>query len=179
MIVRDPIWIDPTLTGLYIIESGIEPTKDLISGKKVFGVQLISLDDILDKYLNSYFGDIYYVQVNTNRNDLFYHKLKQTIRSVDGKPYDLNPVDWIKAKFDIEIGNLQKENTFWCSALLSYLYVRLDLLPDSTPWTIIPPYKFSQYSTHKLLFQNSVVSPEKKIVNLNRRFRFLCNSIYF
>lgn len=172
MILRDPVWIDESLKGLYIIESGVEKCKDALSGKKVLGVQIVSLDYVLDQYLNSYFGNLYYVKVDTERDENFYNTLKDVIKSVDCKPYDLNLFDWIKAKFDIEIGNVHKENTFWCSALLSYIYVKLDLLPQSTPWTIIPPNKFSQYSKDKLVFQNSCVYLEQQIVKLKDKYWF-------
>ena len=41
IILRDPVYINPELKGLYVIESGSEGIKDVISGKKVIGVQVI------------------------------------------------------------------------------------------------------------------------------------------
>ena len=52
------------------------------------------------------------------------------VKSTDTKPYDLNPLDWSKAARDIEIGDCQKDNTFWCSALVSYIYIKLGFLPE-------------------------------------------------
>ena len=50
MIVRDPIWIDPNLKGLYIFESGVENTNDVIEDRHVYGVQLVKLEDALKNY---------------------------------------------------------------------------------------------------------------------------------
>ena len=38
---------------------------------------------------------------------------------------NLNLIDWIKGYYKLNIGNTQKENTYWCSALVSYVYVEL------------------------------------------------------
>ena len=57
--------------------------------------------------------------------------------------YDVNPVDWFKAAFGIDIGDVHKKKTFWCSALVAYLYVKLGFLPECIPWTIITPNEFS------------------------------------
>ena len=78
-------------------------------------------------------------------------------------PYDTDPIDWIKAKFNIELGNLQKTDTFWCSALVAYSYVKLGFLNEDIPWTIITPQDFSCTSS-RLIFKNCCLSDEKKII---------------
>ena len=50
MVIKDPIWISPDLKGLYIFESGAEDVKDVLDGKKVYGVQLVKLEDSLKYY---------------------------------------------------------------------------------------------------------------------------------
>ena len=164
IILRDPIHIDPSLKGLYVIESGSEKIKDSLSGKKVIGVQVIPLNYVLDQYDGGYIGNLYYRKLECVRDDNFNRNIINVVKSSDTKPYDLNPLDWIKAAFDLEIGDCQKDNTFWCSALVSYIYIKLGFLPEKLPWTIIAPKKFSFYEKDSLTFQNCNVDKEKLIV---------------
>ena len=163
IILRDPTYINPELKGLYVIESGSEGIKDVISGKKVIGVQVIPLEYVLSEYQNANFGYLYYRKLDCERSDDFESKMKEVVMNTDGKFYDINPLDWIKAKFDIEIGDEQKENTFWCSALASYIYVKLGFLDKTLPWTIIAPRRFSFYEDERLTFTNCVLKPEQFI----------------
>ena len=165
VILRDPTFIDPSLKGLYVIESGSEKRKDAMSGKKVIGVQVIPLDYVLDQYDGGYIGNLYYRKLTCERDSSFDEKIKTIVKSTDTKPYDLNPLDWIKAAFDIEIGDCQKDNTSWCSALVSYIYIKLGFLHEKLPWTIIAPKKFSYYEKDCLKFQKSCsVEPEKLVI---------------
>jgi len=167
VILRDPTYIDPLLKGLYVIESGSEKIKDAMSGKKVIGVQVIPLNYVLDQYDGGYIGNLYYRKLDCKRDDTFLNKIKEIVRATDTKPYDLNPIDWIKAAFDIEIGDCQKDNTFWCSALVSYIYIKLGFLPEKLPWTIIAPKKFSYYEEDCLKFKDCDVEKEKLVVYTN------------
>ena len=130
IVLKDPTYIDPQLKGLYVIESGSEKIKDSMSGKKVIGVQIIPLDYVLDQYDGGYIGNLYYRKLDCNRDSNFSNNIKDVVKKTDTDPYDLNPADWIKAAFGLEIGDCQKDNTFWCSALASYIYVKLGFLPE-------------------------------------------------
>lgn len=163
IILRDPTYIHPDLKGLYVLESGSENIKDVVSNKNVIGVQVIPLEHVLNQYESANFGYLYYRKLNCERNDFFYTRLKTLIMKTDGSPYNINPFDWIKAMFQINIGNNYKENTFWCSSLVSYIYINLDLLSIFLPWTIIPPKKFSYYENESLSFCNCNVEPEQFI----------------
>ena len=163
IILRDPTFINPELKGLYIIESGSERIKDVMSGKKVLGVQVIPLEYVLSQYENGRFGYLYYRKLSCIRNEEFDKSIKEVVINTDGKVYDINPLDWIKAEFEIEIGDEQKENTFWCSALVSYIYVKLGFLDKTLPWTIIAPRRFSYFEDERLTFKNCKLEPEKFI----------------
>jgi len=70
-------------------------------------------------------------------------------------------IDWIKAEFQIELGDEQKENTFWCSALVTYVYINLGFLDKTLPWTIIAPRRFSYYENERLTYLDGCnVEPE-------------------
>ena len=54
------LFINPRLKGLYILESCKESIPDSVTGKKVYGVQIIPLQHILDEYID-----------NINEGDIF------------------------------------------------------------------------------------------------------------
>lgn len=164
VILRDPIYIDPKLKGLYILESGSENIDDVVSGKKIIGVQVIPLDYVLDQYSSTYIGNLYYRKLSCFRDEEFSAKINAVVKKTNTEPYDLNPLDWIKAAFNIEIGDCQKDNTFWCSALISYVYVQLGFLPEKLPWSIIAPKKFSYYEKDGLTYENCTVDAERLVV---------------
>ena len=96
MILKDPIFIDPKLTGLYVIESGYEEVIDIIDGKSKFGVQVNKYEDFIkktDKY--SYYRKL---EVKDEQRQQFNNKLKEIYQTARNKPYDINPLDLIKAK---------------------------------------------------------------------------------
>ena len=82
-------------------------------------------EHVLSEYKNSYFGNLYYRKLNCQKDQGFYNTIKECFQLNDGKHYDLNPVDWFKADVGLESGNTQKTNTFFCSALIGYVYCSL------------------------------------------------------
>tara|TARA_B100001093_G_scaffold466915_1_gene485722 strand:+ start:2452 stop:3099 length:648 start_codon:yes stop_codon:yes gene_type:complete len=163
IILKDPTFINPNLKGKYILESSYEDIPDSNTGKKVWGVQIIPLQHVIDEYKNSYVGNLYYRKLKTKKNDEFYEKLKSCIIHTEGDKYDLNPVDWFKAEFQINIGNTRKEDTFWCSALVGYVYCHLGFIDKNISWSILPPKKFSHYENDTLTYYNCFLCPERVI----------------
>ena len=159
MVLKNPTFLCPGLDGLYILESTIETTEDAIDHKHKFGVQVHKLADYLDKFN----GSIYLRKLKCERSDDFYNQLKLIYNDVNNILYDTDPMDWFKASLNIEIGNVHKINTFWCSALIAYIYVRLGLLPPQIPWTIITPAKFSETGDLNSKFINSHLENETLI----------------
>ena len=139
IILKDPTFIDESYKGIYIIESGIESTPDVVDHKRKFGVQIQKLSDAI----NYYKGDVYWRKLNCERGEFFDNEIKSIYESTRNIPYDINPMDWIKAGLKIDYGNTHKTTTFFCSALCAYIYVKLGLLPTNIPWTIISPQELS------------------------------------
>ena len=163
MVIKDPIWISPDLKGLYIFESGAEDVKDVLDGKKVYGVQLVKLEDSLKYYKNSHNGIIYYLKNNFDRNNDINIKLEKIISKNDDKPYDINILDWIGARFNISL--IHRETIrFFCSALVGYTLTELNMLDSETDWTIITPKEYSYYENKRLCFKNCIIEPEKIII---------------
>jgi hypothetical protein len=163
IILRDPTFINEKLTGLYILESSYEDIPDSNTGEKVWGVQIIPLQHVLDEYKKSFVGNLYYRRLETEKNEDFYVKLKDCIKHTEGNKYDLNPLDWFKAEFQLDIGDTRKENTFWCSALVGYVYCHMGFIDKDISWSILPPRKFSHYENDRLTYSNCSLHPERLI----------------
>ena len=161
IIIKNPKFINKELEdGLYIIESGAENINDPENNRKKYGVQLTKLDYII----KNYDGEIYYRKLNCIRDTNFYTNIYNIHSDIHNLPYDDNILDLFKGEFNINIGNTQKKNTFWCSALVAFIYVKLNFLDSSTPWTIIKPFDFSDKSKN-LLFKNCTIEKEILIKN--------------
>ena len=164
IILRDPTYIRSDLKGLYILESGSEQVHDVLSKKKVIGVQVVKLLSVLKEYENGRFGNLYYRRLRCKRDDDFREKIRSTVNQTDAKWYDVDALDWIKALFHIELGNEQRVNTFWCSALVSYVYVQLGFLENTLRWTIVSPRQFSYYENDCLSFVGGcTLDPERAL----------------
>ena len=159
MIVRDPQF-HPEKKGVFLLESGTENFKDSEDNEYKFGVQLSDMNTILDK-LDNY--DIYWRQLYCKRDENFFANLNSAHSIVHNRPYDTNCIDWIKAAFNIHVGNEQRNKTFWCSALIAFIYSKLGLLDKNIPWTIVSPSMFGTEKNLSLDFQNCKLSDEIKI----------------
>jgi len=154
MVLKDPVFIDPSLKGYYIWESGYEGTKDPQDERIKFGVQITPFHEKYDSYKKD--GHIYVRRVNCNPLFFSSKHLTDIHKVVYNKRYDVDIVDWIEGieQKDIEP---QKTNSFWCSALVGYIYTKCGLLDPETDWSILRPSDFTlKYNGH-LKFINNVV----------------------
>lgn len=169
MVLKNPRFIRPDLEdGLYVLESSSNDIPDVEDHARILGVQIHRLEDVLRSYPE---GSVFIRHVACERNDAFYEKLRAIHEDVHHKPYDLNPADWIRAEWNLihplEVNPAyQKTGAFWCSALLCYIYGRLDLLEAEMDWSLIAPREFSAEEGTLLRFRCSVA----------REIRFVCPS---
>ncbi len=161
-LIKNPTWLHPDLSGIYIFESGAEQSIDALSNNKIFGVQLTPIEEIIKEYKSATNGYLYYVQNKFDRTEQYYDKLKKVILQTDTKKYDFNPLDWIKAEFNINIGE-RKINKFFCSALIGYIMEETEQLDKKIDWTCIAPRRYSVKSKDVLPFINCEILPEKFI----------------
>ena len=63
-------------------------------------------------------------------------------QKIQNKPYDINIFDFI-CGLNLDIGNKQKTNEFFCSALVAFVYTKMGLLPENTEWTLWSPKDFN------------------------------------
>tara|TARA_Y100000590_G_C15612038_1_gene974211 strand:+ start:235 stop:891 length:657 start_codon:yes stop_codon:yes gene_type:complete len=165
MIIKNPPWNDE-LKGLYILESNMETIPDVEDNKLKCGVELIPLEKALECKSNIY----YLRKLHCRRNYSFYNKLIDAHSLVYNKSYDLIITDWLKAILKINIGDVRRTNTFWCSALVSYLYCKLGFVRKDIPWTIISPKDLgTENPKESLEFINCVVDKEIKLETLIKK----------
>lgn len=152
------IWRDPHIDGkqyqgLYLFESvGMSDIKDVENGEYKFGVQIRDFKSIV----NEYDGRIWVRQMSCERNSDFFEKLAYAHSKVHGITYDLDPRDWFRVLFDIDIGDTTKTNEMFCSALVAFVYDQLGLLKNTdVKWSLIRPCDFSStYSKSRIEFNN-------------------------
>lgn len=167
IVLKDPIWINPALQGYYFWQSGIEDFPDVENDEKKFGVRLDDLEEILE----SYDGYVSVRKLNTPEpiQDMI-EKLKKIHKVVHGKSYDLDILDFLGANEQIEISNgwfskySKKTTSFFCSALVGYIYSHLGLLPADTEWTKCEPKTFSEKNINFKLELGCSLGPEISIL---------------
>jgi len=170
IVLKNPTWLSEDLTEeYYLLESGGEVFNDAITNKKVFGVQVVPFSKVFNEYKNKNYGHLYYRKLKTDKGiDEIQTKIKEIYKTIQGEPYDVNPSDWIAALNDVnkpldKIGGHQKTNTFWCSALVAYIYASLGFLDENIPWTIICPSDFC-CNNKRLNYINCSLDNDKLLV---------------
>ena len=163
IILKAPTYLDPELTGTYLLESGIEPTPDPEDKKKKFGVQLTELTSLIHRYT----GKIYYRKLNapvfTNNPTLFYRRLRKIHSVIEDKPYDDNAWDLLRADLRIRLGNCQKTSEFFCSALVGFVYAQLGLLDKDILWDLLQPKDFANQTINQMLGSKGHFGPLTRI----------------
>jgi hypothetical protein len=163
MIVKDPDFTETPLKGTFVWTSGISNVPDPEDKTKKFGVQFIPFDH----FIQTYGGKIFLRRIEFEHNEEYYsifetNKLKQIHQVVYDKPYDVVITDWIEA-FCKKDPNPQKTSRFFCSALIGYIYTKLNLLDNNTDWSIISPSFFSSENKSFSMHHKSSLTKETQI----------------
>jgi hypothetical protein len=161
MIVIDPEFTNPPLKGVYLWESGYNQHLDPEDHKCKFGVQLTPIQTVLNEYENK--GKIFYRKLNCPNNTFNYEKLRRIHTIVHNKKYDTNPYDWFTTLLYYDT-NPQKEDRFWCSALVGYIYTKLNILIPTTDWSILRPCDFSSDKENLNLLSTSHLEKQIQIL---------------
>ena len=164
MVLKDPVFLNKSLSGLYLWESSKEPYPDPQDNKKKIGVQITPLYEVLNEYKNK--GSVYvrHVRSQPKENIKYFFSdkhLKDVHDVVYNKPYDIVPRDWWQAYEQID-SDPQKIDRFWCSALVGYIYTKCGLLNEKTDWSIMRPCDFS-LEKEDLDFVNGAFLDESEI----------------
>ena len=171
IVLKDPTWINPSLTGYYFWQSGTENFPDSENDQKKFGVRIDDLEEILSDYDG--YVSVRRLQLKEPIPNLE-EKLKEIHEVVHGKTYDLDILDFLNAREEVETSSgwfskySKKTSSFFCSALAAYIYSHLGLLPKDTEWTKCEPKTFSDQNTDLKLEMNAELRPEYPIKPLKR-----------
>lgn len=142
IVLKSPTWLDPSLTGTYLLESGSEPTPDVVSHKMIFGVQLTDLEKLFERYNGKIFHRSLESMPIRENPDYYREKMQQVYQLIKNKPYDDSPLDLIRSDLHARLGNCRRINTFFCSALTGFVYTQLGLVPADTKWDLLTPKDF-------------------------------------
>lgn len=143
----------------YVLQSSYEPFPDAENNEYKLGVEIVGLNELFKVYE----GKIFWRHIDCDRNDDFVTKLINAHSIVHNRPYDINPYDWIRAAFKIEIGPMHRLDTFWCSALVAFVYTKLGIFPADTNWTLVSPVMLSDKSSNPQ-YKNCEISKEIRIL---------------
>lgn len=112
-------------------------------------MQLHLLSDVLD---GSPSQSVYVRRVSCTRDVSFYKRLDTIHKAIYNRPYDLNIIDWLRALYhldiysDIKPSSTATTRSFWCSALIAYVFEELGLI-NPICWTEVVPRDFSLWSS--------------------------------
>lgn len=160
VILRDPTFMDKknncgkeNLKGLFVWESSFESNPDPQDGKVKLGVELTPFDEVLKNSGGTAFIRKLNCSEEKYKETFTEAKLSEIHNLVYDKPYDVNPIDWIKAIFRI---NFQPQNTktYWCSALVGVIYSKLGIIKSNIDWSMMRPSDFSLEDKQKHLVFN-------------------------
>ena len=138
MVLKAPTFIDENLNGTYIWESGYEGTPDPADNRVKLGVQLTPIKTFIENYQSAKV----FVRKFNDYSAFKPEKLKVAYDLSYSKPYDINPKDWIYALFQKDI-DPQHTSSFWCSALVGFILVKVGILKADTDWSIMRPCDFA------------------------------------
>ena len=174
MVMENPILEEPNgsqkeLKGIYLIESGAEPILDADDKIYKYGVQIVPFDEVME----TYDGTIYWRKLNITASTTTYDEIRihlsKIYKYIKNKKYDLDLIDLLAIDLNVETEqqlstcmffnwfrhDTQKQDKFVCSALVAFLYTKLNLLPSITQWTEVAPKYFSDENPD-LRFENDV-----------------------
>jgi hypothetical protein len=162
LVLKSPTYIDPSLTGIYFLESGSEIIPDAEDGKIKFGVQITELSSVIQNYT----GRVYYRKLQlspndsaspiTNNSTQYDPQIANAYQSVYDAPYDDNVIDLFKAVLGINLGDNQRTDDFFCSAVVTYIYTKLGIFPTDIQWDLIEPKDYTPNGKIDQLLKSSV-----------------------
>ena len=152
IVLKNPHFIHPSLHGFYVWESSYESFPDPQDNKLKLGVRITPLSDFIEAFRKEG-GSILHRSVHCSKSHFSTKILEEVHQIVYNKPYDICPLDWIKAYFRGE--GKKEDNTeperFWCSAFVGYVYMKCGILKPSVNWSTLRPSDFALESTEKVL----------------------------
>lgn len=146
MFLSSPTYIDERLRGKdFVLESGEEVRPCVLGGEMAWGVQIQPWEFIYATYPGKIYSRRLTWTVSDDECDTesIEQKLASAWNETKHAGYDMNPIDFLRADSGRALdGACQKTNEFICSAYLTFLLVRLGVLPPTTKWDTFVPRDF-------------------------------------
>lgn len=81
------------------------------------------------------------------------NKLKEIHLDVHSKLYDYNIIHWLELLLGFPFTNndIQRDNSFVCSAFIGFLFTKLELLDSNTNWNLLKPDYFDSDNLNDIL----------------------------
>lgn len=146
IIIKDPPWMDEG--GIYVYQSGTGPNgyPDVMNGK-LRGVTFNHFDDFIRNRRYVCIRSISGVIWNNDKWD----KFEKAFNKSHGKPYDKNWCHWfctgcwsfLCCPCITNYFCKRQTETFWCSALVSYMYTEMGWIDKDTDWSDKTPAQLS------------------------------------
>lgn len=140
LVLKNPTYMNPDLNMLCILESGIEPFPDAENKIVKFGVQINELFRVVSDYPGHVWIRHLDAQIPIKTIE---KELTSIHNSFHNKPYDWNPYDLLNTVLRFKNADNQRNNNFFCSSLVAYIYTKLGLFNDNEQWDLITPSFFS------------------------------------
>lgn len=144
LVIVDPAWC-PALKGTFVWESTWHGKPDPQDDDTKFGVQLTPLTHYTQQYPGS-------VRIWVRRAPCEIATEDEWIRihdAVYNHKYDTRPYDWISAALCRRIQ--RQDDTFTCSAFVSYVLTRTNVLRADTCWTTVSAAELSAHRDSSLV----------------------------
>ena len=150
LFLNGAVEISPDLTQILFFESGSETWPDEVDHKIKWGVQITDFKKVIENYDGKIYCRKLHIPLEKRK------ELKSLLADIYSKisdlPYDCSICDLLRVEFDADVGDVQRTNSFFCSALVCYVYIKLGLLSSDLSWDLISPKDFgTNYMDSKLL----------------------------
>lgn len=162
--LRNPTYIDESLVGTFIVESGEEVRPSAVGGKIVWGVQMQDWQWIVE----SYEGRVYMRKLRwISRPDNLAESIEAAWNRAKGAKYDDNIVDLLRADFGWALrGDCRKTTEFVCSAFAAYVLCCVGALPRDIKWDTLNPGDYAENGRIDALLRQQGVAKLESVVQL-------------
>lgn len=164
IVIRDPWWVNLP-KGLYIYQSGGGPNNyvDVINGNRC-GVTLNHFNDFMENREHIYVRKLTGEKWDALQKSAFVTYFNES----HGKPYDKNCCSWIAAGinsfFCCKLCNIcipKTDKTFWCSALVGFIYVKMGWIDKDTDWSSLTPEDIAVIKTNEPFNLSKIINIKK------------------
>lgn len=161
-VLRDPVWLNPSLKGTFVWESSWDSTPDPQEVGMRISTQITSLLDSRNRFPDC---EIYVKKIKTP-SPFFFKGLDKKFEKIHNRlfenPYSIIPNDWLRLSLGNSKENDMKYSKYWCSGLVAYIMRELGILYYSFDWSKVKPDDFSIESKklkfcHRFSFEDTEI----------------------